>query len=105
MQPKSYSVYMLVNNFDLEKRMVYIGITRNWAVRKYQHNRRCNDPVDRGYNWKIYKYIRQTGGMSNWQMVKLDEFTCTDKKYKSKKERFYIEYYHSKLNTHLPVEN
>ena len=104
MQPKIHSIYMLINTFDTQKKMVYIGITRNWAVRKYQHKRRCNDPNNRGYNCKIYKYIRQTGGMPNWKMVKLEDFMCTQPSLKKKKERFYIEYYNAKLNTYLPVE-
>lgn len=104
---KNYSksvIYKLVNVFDKNEKMVYIGTTTNWAVRKYQHKRRCNDIHDKGYNWRIYQYIRRTGGMDNWKMMKIDECPCNNSFELSKKERFYIELYNAKLNTSKPRE-
>ena len=84
--------------------MIYIGTTTNWPVRKYQHKRRCNDETDQGYNWKIYKYIRKTGGFQNWDMKIIEDYPCNTDLELSSRERYYIEYYNSKLNTAKPRE-
>tara|TARA_R110002050_G_scaffold167471_1_gene298267 strand:- start:4507 stop:4815 length:309 start_codon:yes stop_codon:yes gene_type:complete len=92
-------IYILVNNFDTEKRMVYIGTTSNWSVRKYQHKRRCNDSTDKGHNSKIYRYIRKFGGWNNWNMIKLEDYPCDNSVDLLERERYYIHYYNAKLNT------
>lgn len=104
---KDYSkatIYKLVNKFDTNEKMIYIGTTTNWTVRKYQHKRRCNDETDQGYNWKIYKYIRKTGGFQNWDMKIIEDYPCNTDLELSSRERYYIEYYNSKLNTAKPRE-
>ena len=93
-------IYMLVNRFDTGKNNIYIGTTTNKSVRKYQHKRRCNDPEDKGYNWKVYKYIRKTGGFDNWKMVIIENFPCKNEEELNKRENYWIEYYNSKLNTY-----
>jgi len=102
----NYQIYILYNIFDNELKNTYIGKTRNWGVRKYQHKRRCNDEHDKGYNLKVYKYIRKTGGFENWKMKKLVDISVEDKKDKlvNNMELFYIELYNSKLNTAKPIE-
>ena len=102
----NYKIYMLYNIFDSELKNTYVGKTRNWTVRKYQHKRRCNDENDKGYNNKVYKYIRKTGGFENWRMKKLTEISVENKKDKlvNKLELFYIELYNTKLNTIKPLE-
>lgn len=92
-------IYMLVNIFDNEKKFGYIGTTTNWSVRKYQHKRRCNDPCDKGYNYKLYKYIRKTGGFNNWKMIMIEDFPCKNEAELNEREKYWIEYYNSKLNT------
>ena len=104
---KDYSkakIYKLVNIFDKNEKMVYIGTTTNFIVRKYQHKRRCNDVNDRGYNWKVYKYIRKTGGFKNWKMEIIEEYPCSTGLQLSRKERYYIEIYNARLNTSMPLE-
>lgn len=104
---KNYSktqVYKLKNIFDKDEKHIYVGTTTNWAVRKYQHKRRCNDPTDRGYNWKIYQHIRNTGGMDNWRMELIEDYPCENYQQSSTKERYYIELYNAKLNTSVPLE-
>lgn len=102
----NYNIYILYNIFDNELKNTYIGKTRNWVVRKYQHKRRCNDENDKGYNLKVYKYIRKTGGFENWKMEKLTEISVENKNDKlvNNLELFYIELYNSKLNTSKPIE-
>lgn len=92
-------IYMLINNFDTKKKNVYIGTSTNISVRKYQHKRRCNDPNDNGYDYKVYNYIRKTGGWDNWKMVIIENFPCNNEKELSKRENYWIEYYNANLNT------
>lgn len=98
---KRSCIYKIVNQFDKDEKMIYIGTTTNWSVRKYQHRRRCNDEKDKGYNNKIYRYIRQFGGWNNWNMIKLEDYPCEKGEDLLERERFWIHYYNAKLNTIL----
>ena len=97
-------IYKLVYILDNKNKFCYVGSTTNWVVRKYQHKRRCNDIHDRGYNNKVYQYIRRFGGMSNWKMEVIEHYPCKNEKELSKRERYFIELYNSRLNTQYPVE-
>lgn len=104
---KDYSkvcFYKLKHIYDINEKFTYIGHNTNWAVRKYQHKRRCNDPNDKGYNYKLYKFIRKTGGFEFWTMQKIEDYPCKNNKEISTRERYWIEIYNSKLNTNLPIE-
>lgn len=96
---KKSSIYKIVNQFDKDEKMIYIGTTTNFSVRKYQHRRRCNDENDKGYNNKIYRYIRQFGGWYNWKMIKIEDYPCEKGKDIFERERYLIHYYNAKLNT------
>jgi len=104
---KNYSntqFYILRHIFDTSGKHSYIGCTTNWVVRKYQHKRRCNDPTDRGYNYKLYKHIRKLGGMKYFVMEKIEDYPCNNHKECSTRERYLIELYNARLNTSLPLE-
>ena len=104
---KDYSktkIYIIKHIFDVDGKNAYIGSTTNWAVRNYQHKRRCNDPTDRGYNFNLYKFVRKFGGFQNFIMQKIEDFPCKNKKESSTRERFWIEKYNSKLNMQKPSE-
>ena len=93
-------IYKLVNIFDIQEKFIYIGTTSNWTVRKYQHKRRCRDCSDKGYNNKIYKYIRKFGGFENWRMIKIEDCYYDNGKDLLNREKFLINYHNAKLNTH-----
>jgi hypothetical protein len=94
------SIYKLVNIFDIEEKYIYIGTTSNWTVRKYQHKRRSRSPLDRGYNNKVYRYIRLFGGFDNWRMIKIEDFPCNNSEELGEREKFLINYYNARLNTY-----
>ena len=60
----------------------YIGSTINFKVRKIAHKTSCNNRKNRKYNYKIYKFIRENGGLDNWNMIIIKKF----KDCKSEKE-------------------
>jgi hypothetical protein len=92
------SIYLLRNIFDVERKNVYVGVNTNWSVRRYQHRRRCNSPNDRGYNYPLYRCIRNTGGWENWVMEKIEDYPCNGGKELSIRENYWIHYYNSRLN-------
>ena len=69
--PINYSntiIYKLVcKNVDIVD--VYIGHTTNFIKRRNQHKTACNNPNDKGYNYKVYTYMRDNGGWDDWLMV------------------------------------
>jgi hypothetical protein len=64
----------------------YVGHTTNFIKRKQNHKRSCNIEKDRGYNFKIYKTIREFGGWDNWRMVLVEKFPCENKREAEKRE-------------------
>ncbi len=52
----------------------YIGSTINIAQRKQRHKNDCHNENRKTYNSKVYKKIRETGGMENWKMLKLETY-------------------------------
>ena len=55
-------IYKLKRNDDHDDVNIYIGSTTNFKTRKYQHKECCNDIKLKGYNIKIYQFIRDNGG-------------------------------------------
>ena len=51
----------------------YIGSTTNMKDRKKGHKSDCTNVNSNSYNYKVYKYIRETGGFNNWFMWILEE--------------------------------
>jgi len=49
---------------------IYIGSTKSFRSRKYQHKINCNNEK---INLKIYQKIRDNGGWDNWNMIIIDE--------------------------------
>jgi len=48
---------------------IYIGSTKSFRSRKYQHKSYCN----KNHNTKLYNKIRENGGWDNWEMIIIDE--------------------------------
>jgi len=76
----------------------YIGSTCNFRKRKHQHKFDCGNK-----NIKVYKFIRDTGGWENWDMILVEEYPCENKLQKEKRERYWIDELKPNLNTYLPV--
>jgi hypothetical protein len=64
-----YFIYKLYNP-DCD--YVYVGSTRNMAVRKKCHKSDCNNVNSVKYNYKVYKTIRDNDGFENWHIVVLE---------------------------------
>ena len=80
------------NNENVKE--IYIGQTKNFDVRKGQHER--DSKIS---DLKLYKKIRENGGWENWTMLKLNFHECRDDLESRQIEQKYIDLFNSTLNT------
>ena len=81
----------------------YIGSTTCMRRRKNSHKTICNNENDKGYNYKIYQFIRDNGGWDNWDMVLIEKVNVNDGYELHKEERKWIEELNSTLNSSIPT--
>ena len=67
----SYYIYKICCD-DLPD-FVYVGSTKSFRNRKYQHKIDCYNENSKKYNRKLYSTIRENGDWDNWRMVILEE--------------------------------
>ena len=95
-------IYKIVCN-DLNIKDCYVGHTTNFIKRKNEHLRTCNNSNGKCYNLKIYKTIRENGGIDNWSFIMIEKYPCNNGDEARVKERFWYESLNSNLNTYCPV--
>ena len=94
-------IYKIVCN-DLNIKDIYVGHTTDFIRRKSQHKHSCNTVIDKGYNFKLYKFIRDNGGWDNFDMIEIEKYPCNAGNEARAKERYYYELLNSNLNTINP---
>ena len=87
---------------DSSIREIYIGHTTNYKIRYNCHKSWCNNINSSKYNLKVYKYIREHGGWSNWNMVELYKYPCDSIKEIITEERRAYDRFNANLNTFKP---
>lgn len=97
-------IYIVKHKTD-ESKECYIGSTRDFKQRCSHHKVRCYNENSEKYNLKVYKYIRENGGMEAWEIVKLYDYPCKNKYELELEERRAIEEYKSTLNTIIPTRS
>ena len=70
-------IYCLVCK-DVSITDCYISHTTNFKQQKSQHKCCCTKEKYKGYNYKVYKFIRQNGGWDNWFMAMIKTFPCNN---------------------------
>ena len=86
-----YSIQCLDENI----KEFYIGSTDNFKRRVKEHKSRYNTDV----NYKVYKFIRENGGISNWEINYIQKFKLLTKEELRQYEQWYIDTYKPELNT------
>ena len=81
---------------------IYIGHTTNFKQRNKLHKSNCNVESSKGYNYKIYKIIRENGGWDNWNMIIIENYPCENVDDARYRERYWIEKESSQLNVTIP---
>jgi hypothetical protein len=103
--PTDYSntiMYKIVCK-DLNVKELYVGHTVNFRMRKCKHASDCAYEMSKNYNLKIYKYIRENGGWSNWEMIEIEKYNCNDGNEARARERYWYEQLEAKLNQCYPA--
>jgi hypothetical protein len=80
----------------------YVGSTFNFSVRRSTHKYNCNAENKKPYNYKVYKFIRDNGGMDNFTFEILEEFEAETKKDLFRKEAQYANELKPSLNENQP---
>ena len=57
--------------------LLYIGSTTDFRDRKYSHKGNCNNP---NINFKLYQLIRDNGGWECFNMVRIKDFPCDNRR-------------------------
>ena len=78
--------YKIVCN-DLSITECYVGHTTDFRSRKSNHKSDCNNENGKSYNFRIYQFIREQGGWSNWSMVLIEQISCANSLDALKRER------------------
>ena len=94
-------MYKLVCN-DLNITDLYVGQTTNFTKRKNSHKCDCYNEGRINYGFKVYRFIRENGGWSNWSMIEIEKFKCDDSNEAHKRERFWVESLNATLNCKIP---
>jgi len=105
MQEKLYLpafVYKITCN-DPEIRECYIGSTYNFRSRMVAHKTSCENPKSSKYNYKLYKFIRATGGWCNWNMKVLYGIEVFEKRELIELEKKTINIIKPSLNCQVPL--
>jgi hypothetical protein len=84
---------------------IYVGSTTNFKSRKYQHKCTIHHEANEGYETKKSKFIRENGGIDNWDMILIKEFSCENKRQMLKIEREVIDELKPTLNSNMPYRS
>ena len=94
-------IYKIVSK-NLNITDCYVGNTINFRQRKSLHKSRCYNKNCKSFNSNIYKFIRQNEGWSNWEMIEIEKYPCSDKREAEARERTHYELLNSSLNSYKP---
>ena len=94
---KLYYFYQIVC-IDAKITDSYIGSTRYFKTRLIKHKSSCNNIKSRGYNFKLYQFIRSNGGWTNWLMFPIDVLETDCYVAVRKKEKELMKLHESTLN-------
>ena len=89
---------------DITIKDIYVGSTCAFRMRKNSHKSVCNNENNKNYNLPVYKFIRDHGGFSNWDMIEIKKFNCETKRELEKEERAVLEMIGGTLNTLNPIK-
>lgn len=81
----------------------YVGHSTSIRSRKAEHKYNCCNENAKGYNIKLYNFMRANGGWDNWEMIEIEPFPCETKKQAEVREHYWYYELKSTLNTISPI--
>lgn len=97
------TIYKIVNKVDITDTNCYVGHTCDIQSRRRHHKSACAAAHSKKFNYKLYKHIRDHGGMKNFQMVIVENANLNNYDEASKLERVWYERLNCTLNTQYPA--
>ncbi len=80
----------------------YVGSTTDEINRRRKHKSVCHNEKAKGYNYYVYRFIRDHGGFENWQMLVHEKLAVADKTAAALREYFWCVHYNATLNSNVP---
>ena len=95
-------IYKLVHKDDEDAYEKYVGHTIvGLKERMWDHRKGSNNEKRPSYNYKVYQYIRENGGIDMWELIKIIDYPCKNEIEAGKKEGEYIRGLNCSLNTKI----
>ena len=94
-------IYMIKHKTDDTKEF-YIGSSKDFKARCWKHKSSCNNQNCKGYNLKVYKYMRDNGGWNEWDIILLYDYPCKNRNELELEEKRAVKKYKSTLNQVIP---
>ena len=79
----------------------YVGCTKNFAKRKWNHTYDCNNPNSKAYDVKVY-YLRANDGYDNWCFDVLEQKDMSTRD-RYIREGMLIAQHNATLNVQVPA--
>jgi hypothetical protein len=94
-----YTIYAITCK-DVEVSGIYVGSTKSFHTRQLKH--KYDSKNETKTHIKLYKCIKENGGISNWEYKILESSTCEKQTEAFIRERYYIDELKADLNTNMP---
>ena len=82
-----------IKSIDTSITETYIGSTWDMKQRLKKHKHECNNKNRKDYKYPLYRYIRENGGVDNFEMIEIDSGECEDITELHCAEQYYIDLY------------
>ena len=90
-------IYLIICK-DLAINEQYVGSTTNFKIREKRHKSNCKC----GIKYRLYDFIRNNGGWSNFVMFEIEKFPCNTLVELKMREKHWMNILDCKLNTISP---
>lgn len=98
MKYKDFVIYTISH---LESNNHYIGSTRNFKKRVFQHKKATRNRTKKIYHARLYRFIRDNGGWDHFEIRVLEYYPCNDFKDGRNIEFDYIDQMQPTLNLRI----
>lgn len=99
---KKYEKSVIYKIYNPDCDDIYIGSTCEFKKRINSHKKVCNELNHKNYNVKLYKFIRDNGGIDAWKFEVLEEVSVNNHPELHKIEQDYIDTMRPQLNSANP---
>ena len=98
-----FTFYKIVSK-DENIKDCYVGKTKNFKNRISKHKNDYYNENRRSYNIKVYQYIRENGGINNFNFIEIEKNEYNDKD-SVIRERYWFEELNGNLNKQIPFQS